>query len=157
MRGISTLATGCANVGPMGEGVSDPARTIQCNIILKLWAINSHRPAQKNDSRFIAEMIDVSSDRIALIDWMETAQALDNKNALEVGAEKYSSDKADYSYRNCYIAEHSGRLAGMLLSFAMIQGSQVISSRPCLLMAPTYLHPISTLKSLIVGTSAVSR
>lgn len=79
----------------------------------------TYRPAQKSDSRFIAEMIDVSSDGIALIDWTETAQAVGNKNALAVGAEKYSSDKGDYSYRNCYIAELSGRMAGMLLSFAM--------------------------------------
>ncbi len=39
--------------------------------------------------------------------------------ALDVGAEKYSSDEGDYSYRNCCIAELSGQLVGMLLSFAM--------------------------------------
>jgi ribosomal protein S18 acetylase RimI-like enzyme len=80
---------------------------------------STYRPAQKKDSRFIAEMIDVSSDGISLIDWTEAAQAVGNKTALDIGAEKYSSDKGDYSYRNCYIAEQSGRLAGMLLSFAM--------------------------------------
>ena len=79
----------------------------------------TYRPAQPRDSRFIAEMIDVSSDGIALIDWMETAQAVGNKTALDVGAENYASDEGDYSYRNCFIAERSGQLVGMLLSFAM--------------------------------------
>ena len=78
-----------------------------------------YRPAQAGDSRFIAEMIDVSSDGVALIDWTRTAQAIGNKNALDIGAENYSSDEGDYSYRNCYIAEQSKQLAGMLLSFAM--------------------------------------
>ncbi len=79
----------------------------------------SYRLAKTSDSRFIAEMIDVSSDGIALIDWTETAQAVGNKSALDIGAENYSSDEGDYSYRNCIIAEQSGQLAGILLSFAM--------------------------------------
>ena len=83
-----------------------------------------YRPAQARDSRFIAEMIDVSSDGIALIDWAQTAQATDSLTALEVGAESYASDEGDYSYRNCILAEVSGRMAGMLLSFPMFPRSQ---------------------------------
>jgi ribosomal protein S18 acetylase RimI-like enzyme len=92
----------------------------------------AYRPAHKEDSRFIAEMIDVSSDGIALIDWTETAQAQANKTALDVGAEIYSADRGDYSYRNCYIAEQSGRLAGMLLSFAMHarEPADIVSAPP---------------------------
>jgi ribosomal protein S18 acetylase RimI-like enzyme len=79
----------------------------------------AYRAAQARDSRFIAEMIDVSSDGIALIEWTETAKANGNKTALDIGAENYSSGEGDYSYRNCFIAEQSQQLAGMLLSFAM--------------------------------------
>lgn len=79
----------------------------------------TYRAAQARDSRFIAEMIDVSSDGIALIEWTETAKANGNKTALDIGAENYSSGEGDYSYRNCFIAEQSQQLAGMLLSFAM--------------------------------------
>jgi ribosomal protein S18 acetylase RimI-like enzyme len=79
----------------------------------------AYRPAQRSDSRFIAEMIDASSDGVALIDWTDTAQAVGNKTALDVGAVNHASDAGDYSYRNCFIAELSGQLAGMLLSLAL--------------------------------------
>ena len=77
------------------------------------------RPAQARDSRFIAEMIDISSDGVALIEWTETAQASGEKSALDIGSNNYASDEGDYSYRNCFIAELSRLPVGMLLSFAM--------------------------------------
>ena len=78
-----------------------------------------YRPAQAGDSRFIAEMIDISSDGIALIEWAEAAQAAGDRSALDIGAASYASEEGDYSYRNCILAELSGRKAGMLLSFPM--------------------------------------
>jgi ribosomal protein S18 acetylase RimI-like enzyme len=78
-----------------------------------------YRSAQAGDSRFIAEMIDVSSDGVALIEWTEAAQAAGGRSALDIGAESYASEQGDYSYRNCILAELSGRKAGMLLSFPM--------------------------------------
>jgi ribosomal protein S18 acetylase RimI-like enzyme len=91
----------------------------------------TYRPALADDSRFIAEMIDVSSDGVALIEWTQAAQASGNRTALDIGTENYSSDEGDYSYRNCYIAELSGQQAGMLLSFAMqARGPGEIVSAP---------------------------
>ena len=78
-----------------------------------------YRPAQAGDSRFIAEMIDISSDGIALIEWADAAQAAGDRSALDIGAASYASEEGDYSYRNCILAELSGRKAGMLLSFPM--------------------------------------
>lgn len=78
-----------------------------------------YRPARSDDCRFIAEMIDISSDGIALIEWTETAQAAGDRTALDIGAESYASGEGDYSYRNCILAEVSGRRAGMMLSFPM--------------------------------------
>jgi ribosomal protein S18 acetylase RimI-like enzyme len=79
-----------------------------------------YRPAQARDSHFIAEMIDVSSDGIALIEWTKTAQATGSGSALDIGAESYASEEGDYSYRNCILAEVAGRRAGMLLSFPVL-------------------------------------
>jgi ribosomal protein S18 acetylase RimI-like enzyme len=78
-----------------------------------------YRPARVSDSRFIAEMIDVSSDGIALIEWTSAAQAAGDRTALDVGAAVYASEEGDYSYRNCRVAEVADRRAGMLLSFPM--------------------------------------
>ena len=77
------------------------------------------RPANADDSRFIAEMIDVSSDGVALIEWAEESQKAVGRSALDIGAEMYASEEGDYSYRNCWIAEVSGQRAGMLLGFPM--------------------------------------
>jgi ribosomal protein S18 acetylase RimI-like enzyme len=79
----------------------------------------AYRPANVDDGRFIAEMIEVSSDGVALIEWAEEAQKVDGRTALDVGAEIYASEDGDYSYRNCWIAEVSRRQAGMLLAFPM--------------------------------------
>lgn len=78
-----------------------------------------YRPAKAGDSRFIAEMIDISSDGVALIEWTEAAQAAGGRTVLDIGAESYASEEGDYSYCNCILAEVSDRKAGMLLSFPM--------------------------------------
>lgn len=77
------------------------------------------RPASADDSRFIAGMIDISSDGVALIEWTEDSQNAAGRTALDIGAEMYASKEGDYSYRNCWIAEVSGQHAGMLLGFPM--------------------------------------
>jgi len=79
----------------------------------------TYRPAKASDSRFIAEMVEISSDGVALIEWTSAVQVAGERTAIDIGAELYSSDDGDYSYRNCCLAEVSGRPAGLLLSFPM--------------------------------------
>jgi ribosomal protein S18 acetylase RimI-like enzyme len=94
--------------------------------------IPAYRPATAGDSRFIAEMIDISSDGIALIEWTEAAQAAGDRTALDIGAGIYASEAGDYSYRNCCVAEVADRRAGMLLGFSMParDASDVVSPPP---------------------------
>lgn len=77
------------------------------------------RPATTGDSRFIAGMIDLSSDGIALIEWTESADEAHGETAMDVGARLYAREDGDYSYRNAYIAEIAKQPVGMLLSFPM--------------------------------------
>ena len=79
----------------------------------------AYRLANVDDGRFIAEMVDVSSDGVALIEWAEEAQKVDGRSPLDVGAEMYASEDGDYSFKNCWIAEVFRRRAGMLLAFPM--------------------------------------
>ena len=79
----------------------------------------TYRRAQQSDCRFIAEMIDMSSDGVALIEWTETARESAGRSALDVGADAYAAEEGDYSYRNCIVAEVAGQPAGLLLSFPM--------------------------------------
>jgi ribosomal protein S18 acetylase RimI-like enzyme len=81
--------------------------------------VPSYRPAVAGDSRFIAEMIDVSSDGVSLIEWTEAARAAGDRTALDVGADMYAAEEDDYSYRNCMLAQVGGHRAGLLLSFPL--------------------------------------
>ena len=91
-----------------------------------------YRQATAKDSRFIAGMIDISSDGIALIEWTEAAQAASDRTALDIGARIYASEDGDYSHRNCCIAEVADRRVGMLLGFPMParDPSDVVSPPP---------------------------
>ena len=77
------------------------------------------RAATAADARAIAELIDMSSEGVALIEWAEEAARTPGMTPLEVGARRYAAGEGDYSYRNCTIAGLGGEVAGMLLTFAM--------------------------------------
>ena len=63
-----------------------------------------YRPAVAADSRFIAGMIELSSDGIASLEWQEESERTPGLSALDIGARQYASAEGDYSYRNCLIA-----------------------------------------------------
>jgi hypothetical protein len=50
------------------------------------------RPASAADAQHIAELIAISSDGVALIDWSELAAASDALTPLGVGTAAYASD-----------------------------------------------------------------
>ena len=77
------------------------------------------RPAVEADARAIAELIAISSDGVAVIEWTEEADKSPGREPLDVGEATYRQAVGDYSYRNCVIAELQGQVAGMLLCFAM--------------------------------------
>ena len=75
-----------------------------------------YRAARLRDGRFISQMIDISSDGIAGIDWQQQAAQASGVTALDVGSERYASEDGDYSFRNCPIAE-SDHPVGTVLAF----------------------------------------
>jgi ribosomal protein S18 acetylase RimI-like enzyme len=77
------------------------------------------RPATAADAQHIAELIAISSDGVALIDWSEQAASAPGMSPLDVGTAAYASEEGDYSYRNCTVAEVAGKVAGILLTFAV--------------------------------------
>ena len=89
-----------------------------------------YRPASVDDSRFIAEMIDISSDGVALLEWADRAKREGGRTALDIGAGIYAAGEGDYSYRNCRLAEVAGRRAGMLLSFPVHPGDPADATPP---------------------------
>ena len=89
-----------------------------------------YRPATPGDSRFIAEMIDLSSDGIAAIEWHEKAEQYANLNPIDVGMQAYAQDEGDYSYRNAIIAERGRRPIGMILAFPITAENRTPYPKP---------------------------
>lgn len=86
--------------------------------------------ARQRDSRFIAEMIAISSDGIARIEWQQQADA-EGVAALDIGARNYADDKGDYSFRNCWVARtDAGEPVGMILAFALTESNRSTDAKP---------------------------
>ncbi|MCU7850578.1 MAG: GNAT family N-acetyltransferase [Candidatus Thiodiazotropha sp. (ex Monitilora ramsayi)] len=107
----------------------------------------TYRPATADDSRFIASMIDISSDGIATLEWQETCDKQAGKTALDVGSEWYARDEGDYSYRNCLIAETDHPI-GMILSFPITQDNFSEDGKPPPYEADDIYAPYKYLEAL---------
>ena len=90
----------------------------------------NYRPATAADSRFIANMIDISSDGIATLEWQQECDEQAGQTALDVGSEWYARDQGDYSYRNCLIAESEQHPVGMILSFPITRENCSKDAKP---------------------------
>ena len=75
------------------------------------------RPAQRGDAREIARFFQITSEGGADYIWSLIAQP--GEDLLEVGAARYAREGVNFSYENCLIAEHQGRVIGMMHSFVM--------------------------------------
>jgi ribosomal protein S18 acetylase RimI-like enzyme len=90
----------------------------------------SIRPANAEDAREIAKLIEISSDGVSLIEWAEAA-AEEGVEPLDIGERTYRNPAGDYSWRNCTIVEKDGKVVGMLLAFAMPEAApRDVTQRP---------------------------
>jgi ribosomal protein S18 acetylase RimI-like enzyme len=78
-----------------------------------------YRDATPDDARKIAELIAISSDGVAFIEWQRAAEQRGRGEALDIGTETYTNSEGCYSYSNCTMAEVNNEVAGILLAFAM--------------------------------------
>ena len=76
------------------------------------------RPARRTDARQIAELVVISSDGIANIEWEQQARE-ERCDSLDIGERIYQIPQHGYSYKSTTIVEVNGDTAGMLLSFPM--------------------------------------
>ncbi|MCU7843510.1 MAG: GNAT family N-acetyltransferase [Candidatus Thiodiazotropha sp. (ex Monitilora ramsayi)] len=106
-----------------------------------------YRPATVDNSRFIASMIDISSDGIATLEWQEACDEQSGQTALDVGSEWYARAEGDYSYRNCLVAE-TDRPIGMILSFPMTKDNFSEDGKPPPYEADDIYAPYKYLEAL---------
>ena len=89
------------------------------------------RPATKSDCRRIAELYRISSDGVA--DYIWTKLAAPGEDILDVGRRRYEREGIPFSYQNCRMVEHDGRIIGMLVAFPMKVDADYVETDPVLL------------------------
>jgi ribosomal protein S18 acetylase RimI-like enzyme len=104
------------------------------------------RSATPDDGRFIAQMIEFSSDGVASLEWQEECEQQDDVTPLEIGSRLYSSSDGDYSYRNCRIAVLD-QSVGMLLSFPLTEENMCVDAKPPPFEDDDYLAPFKYLEA----------
>jgi len=80
------------------------------------------RPARPADARQIADLIAISSEGIATIEWQQQADE-ENCSPLDIGERIYQIPQQGYSYNSATIVEKNTVIAGMLLAFPMPDSS----------------------------------
>ena len=75
------------------------------------------RPAQRGDAREIARFFQITSEGGADYIWSLIAEP--GADLLAVGTARYAREGVNFSYENCLIAEHQGRVIGMMHSYVM--------------------------------------
>lgn len=88
------------------------------------------RPARKADCPDIAALYRVSSDGVADYIWSKLAEP--GEDPLDVGQQRYAREDTAFSYLNCTIVEHGGRVIGMLVAFPMHVDPAEVETDPVL-------------------------
>ncbi len=90
----------------------------------------SIRGAEKSDCRRIAELYRISSDGVSEYVW--TKSAAPGEDILDVGRRRYEREDTPFSYRNCKLVVHDGRVIGMSVAFPMVVDPDHRESDPVL-------------------------
>jgi ribosomal protein S18 acetylase RimI-like enzyme len=75
----------------------------------------SVRPARQQDAAPLARLIDIAGEGIPTYLWAQAAEA--GETALEVGVRRAAREEGGFSYRNAFVDEVEGQVAGMLLGY----------------------------------------
>ncbi|NIR29264.1 MAG: GNAT family N-acetyltransferase [Gammaproteobacteria bacterium] len=101
------------------------------------------RAARRGDAPELAELFAVCSGGVAQYVWESMRASFPGLTPLEIGARRYARDDIDFSYRNCVVAERDGRLAGLLLTFAVRERESDASASADI---PEILRPYAALE-----------
>ncbi|HEY9736581.1 MAG TPA: GNAT family N-acetyltransferase [Trichocoleus sp.] len=90
------------------------------------------RPGTVDDCYSMAQLFAIASDGVTNYVWHTLRDQYPGLSPLEIGAARYADPANMFGYSNCTIAEQSGRIAGMMVTFP-IHPAETTSSDP----APT--------------------
>lgn len=106
------------------------------------------RPATADDAPRLAPLVNDAAEGMPLCLWAELAET--GENAWEAGMRRICSEDASISYRNTWIAEVRGDLAGCVIAYSLHNQLEPIPDN-----TPGLLRPLLELEHLAPGTGYV--
>jgi len=75
------------------------------------------RAARIEDAEALARLIDIAGEGIPMFFWSQSAEP--GQTALDVGMARARREEGGFSYRNAFVAEDEGGVAGMLVGYRL--------------------------------------
>lgn len=75
------------------------------------------RRARKEDAEALARLIDIAGEGIP--SWLWGQLAPEGYRPIDIGIERAQRETGSFSYRNVFVLEHGGKVAGMLLGYRL--------------------------------------
>jgi ribosomal protein S18 acetylase RimI-like enzyme len=108
------------------------------------------RRARKDDSRRVAELMDIAGHGLPAYVWSLSAE--DGQESIDVGTERAARESGNFSYRNAVVAEEDGEVVALLLAYRLPEAGDAAD----LDEMPEVLRPLVELELLAPGTFYVN-
>jgi ribosomal protein S18 acetylase RimI-like enzyme len=108
------------------------------------------RRAGKEDSRRVAELMDIAGHGLPAYMWSLSAE--DGQEAIDVGTARAARDDGNFSYHNAVVAEEDGEVVALLLAYRLPEAGEEVDLEE----VPEVLRPLVELELLSPGTFYVN-
>ena len=104
------------------------------------------RRAEQADAPTLARLIDIAGEGIPRYLWSQSATGTDSP--FDVGTRRAAREQGSFSYRNAFVLEADGAVAGMLLGYRQPKPYPEVD----LAHIPAVVRPLIELESLVPGS-----
>jgi len=103
------------------------------------------RPARTEDAPVLAELVNHAGEGMPLYFWEQLASP--GQSPWEVGVSRAARDDGSFSYRNAFVIEGRGRVAGCLIGYEIPDWPEPVPPD-----MPAMIRPLQELENLAPGT-----
>ncbi|MFN4140428.1 GNAT family N-acetyltransferase [Aestuariivirga sp.] len=93
-----------------------------------LPAFSTIRRARRDDARHLARLVDLAGEGLPRYLWSQMAQ--EGEDVWSVGERRAARDEGSFSWRNAWVAEADGQVAGTLIAYDIGPDPQPLDNLP---------------------------
>ena len=106
---------------------------------------SSIRPATTDDAGLLAELIDLAGEGLPSYLWAAIAEP--GESVWDVGARRAKRQEGGFSYRNAWVIEADGKVAGSLIGYPLSKAPEAIGPD-----TPAMFVPLLELENIAAGS-----